>query len=275
MSVISDFIAARTPPEIYQAYLRPLFGHWANVLLAQAPPSGAVLDLASGTGIVTRAIAAMPDVDHVTGLDLAPPMVEVAQRLTTSANASFKIGSAQDMPFESDVFDCAYCQQGFQFFPDKVAALGEVRRVLKPGAPLTFAVWTFATDDNPVFEAFEGIVAETFGEDLVPFGPFSYGDGDALHAVAIEAGCQSVTVERQTELVTLPGARELVLFDLIFLGRPGPDGELQPLIDPEDASQDGKVLGLIERLEAATQDFAQPDGTLRAHIASNILKATA
>lgn len=275
MSLISDFIAGRTPPEMYQAYLRPMFEHWANVLLAQALPTGTVLDLASGTGIVTRAIAEMPDVTRVTGLDVAPPMVNVAQQLTSSAKASFKTASAQEIPFEADVFDCAYCQQGFQFFPDKAAALSEVRRVLKPGAPLTFAVWTFATDDNPVFEAFESIVAETLGEDLVPFGPFSYGDGDILEALAREAGCQSVTVERQTELITLPSARDLVLFDLIFLGRPGPDGDLQPLIDPEDASQDSKVVGLIERLDAATRDFAQPDGTLRAPIASNILKATA
>ena len=70
------------PPELYQAYLTPLFETWSDALVEASPPRGRALDIACGTGIVTRKIATSSAIDHVVGIDIAPPMVEAAAAAT-------------------------------------------------------------------------------------------------------------------------------------------------------------------------------------------------
>lgn len=96
-------------------------------------------------------------------------------------------------------------------------------------------------DGNPVFSAFEEIAARELGADLVPFGPFSFGDREQLEEVARDSDLEIVSLERFEREAHLPDPRTLVLFDLLFLGRPGPDGSMHPLFDPADGSKDDQI----------------------------------
>lgn len=278
MSVILDFVAGRTPPDLYETYLAPgLFFPWANRLRDMVSPNGTCIDVACGTGVVSRTLASRPDVDQVSAIDVAPPMIAKAEALvqgTASENKiSYQLASADQLPFGDSVFDYGLCQQGLQFFPDKVAALREVRRVLKPGGKFAAAVWTASADGNPIFGAFEEIVERRFGSDLVPLGPFSFGDRQALQDCAEAAGFVDFEVRRESMMSDLPDARTLVLFDLLFLGRPDQDGALQPLIDPDSDESDAQVETIIADMELAVAKFAQPDGSLRAPSTTNVLLA--
>ncbi len=275
MSLITEFLDGRLPPDLYDQYLTSLFEPWSKELIARSPPRGDVLDVACGTGIVSRALSAQAAVNHVTAIDIAEPMIAKARALTDpTAPVSFQAASADALPFQDHQFTAAFCQQALQFFPDKVAALKEIARVVEPGGTLTLAVWTSTPNGNPVYAAFEDIVAEDLGEDLVPFGPFSFGDAQALSQVATDAGLQIETLDHASLDTALPDPRTLVLFDLMFLGRPGSDGNLQPLFDPADASQDAAIEALIEKFETAVGQYQQADGTLLAPSAANVLIAT-
>ena len=80
-------------------------------------------------------------------------------------------------------------------------------------------------------------------------------------------------VERLEQTVPLSDVRTLVLFDLLFLGRPGADGQLQPLFDPQDASKDDLIESIISDLSHATRPYQDTDGALLAPTTANILVA--
>lgn len=272
MALIENFVAGRLPPALYQAYLTPLFETWSDVLVETLQPKGRALDLACGTGIVTRKIASQPDVASVTGIDIAPPMIEAALAATPSdAKIEYLVASADDIDLSDEQFHSIYCQQGLQFFPDKVAALEETARLLAPGGEAAFAVWTFGKNGNPVFAAFEDVVANELGTDLVPFGPFSFGDRDQLEDLVTGSALELIELQQVQRLARLPDPRTLVLFDLLFLGRPGADGSMHPLFDPSDSSKDEQIEQIIASLESATRQFAQEDGWLLAPSSAHIV----
>ncbi|QKG69883.1 class I SAM-dependent methyltransferase [Erythrobacter mangrovi] len=272
MALIEDFVAGRTPPELYQAYLTPLFETWSDALIEASPPHGRVLDLACGTGIVTRRIAAEAKVDSVVGIDIAQPMIEAAMAATTGEMpVKYLIASADQIDFPDNSFQSAFCQQGLQFFPDKVAALNETERLLAPGASAVFAVWTSGSNGNPVFGAFEDIVAEELGADLVPFGPFSLGSQREIEQFVESSKLGLIALAKEERVVRLPDPKTLVLFDLMFLGRPAADGTMHPLFDPADSSKDEQIARIISKLASATAQFLQPGGDLLAPSSAHII----
>jgi len=272
MALIEDFIAGRAPPDLYQAYLTPLFETWSDALIQACPPRGRALDVACGTGIVTRKIAAQPGVDSVVGIDIAAPMVEAAIAATSPESPiKYQVASADQIDFPDGHFQSVFCQQGLQFFPDKIAALKEAERLLAPGANAAFAVWTSGSNGNPVFGAFEKIVAEELGADLVPFGPFSFGSKDQIEEVVDNSGLRLIAAKKEERMARLPDPRTLVLFDLLFLGRPGADGTMHPLFDPSDSAKDEQIERIISQLSSATERYLQPDGDLFAPSSAHII----
>lgn len=278
MTLISDFVDGRSPPQLYETYLSPgLFQPWADELLALEKPYGACLDIGCGTGVVSRKLAPIDAVDMITAIDVAEPMVTLAKSIADAnglgERIDFRVASALELPFAENRFTRAYCQQALQFFPDKVQGLREAKRVLQPGGRLTAAVWTAAGDGNPVFAAFESIVARTFGDDLIPFGPFSFGNADALRSVIEEAGLTVRSLEPRTLHNCLPDVTSFVLFDLLFLGRPDADGVLQPIIAADDPAGDEPVAELIQAMKEEVAEFVQPDGTLLAPMTAHVFVA--
>jgi ubiquinone/menaquinone biosynthesis C-methylase UbiE len=134
-------------PEVYERHLVPaIFGPWAEDLLAFALPKPAerVLDLACGTGVVARLAAQrVGPSGSIVGIDLNPGMLAVARSVTAphGAQIEWRESNVNALPFHDATFDVALCQQGLQFFPDRSAALREVRRVLVPRGRIALSVW--------------------------------------------------------------------------------------------------------------------------------------
>ena len=117
--------------EFYEATFVPaLFRQWAERLARSVPvqPGGSVLDVACGTGVVTRLLADRVGPDsRVVGLDLNDAMLDVARRLRPELR--WQQGDACALPFPDGSFDLVVSQAALMFFGDRVAALREMGRV--------------------------------------------------------------------------------------------------------------------------------------------------
>src|SRR5688572_3462352 len=133
----SDKLFAGSIPEIYDEYLVPLiFEPYAEDLAARliSRPVANVLELAAGTGVVTRRLAAVLRGDvSIVATDLNQPMLDRAARTGTARPVDWRQADALQLPFADASFDAVICQFGVMFFPDKVRAFAEARRVLRPG----------------------------------------------------------------------------------------------------------------------------------------------
>src|SRR5262245_41289704 len=132
-------------PAIYERHLVPLiFEPYAADLanrLAQRPVNR-VLEIAAGTGVVTRRLAAvLPASAAIIATDLNQAMLEQAAEIGTARPVEWRQADAMQLPFDDRAFDAVVCQFGVMFFPDKAKAFAETRRVLHPGGVFLFNVW--------------------------------------------------------------------------------------------------------------------------------------
>ena len=133
--------------KLYERYVaRYILAPWAPLLVdaARLAAGERVLDVACGTGVVTRAAAKrVGPAGHVVGVDLNPGMIGVARSLPAPIGAPIEWleRNALDLRLADASVDVVLCQQGLQFFPDKALALREMRRVLKHGGRLALSVW--------------------------------------------------------------------------------------------------------------------------------------
>lgn len=200
-----------TPAHAYQAYFGPaIFEPLSELVVGCAAPAPGdrVLDIACGTGILTRRLAALAGpTGRVQGVDINPAMVAVARSIALPPGAPVDYsqgnGTALDVPGSS--FEAAYCQQGLQFFPDRAAGVAEMRRAVVPGGRAVVAVWK-GPEHHPLYEAMADAEWPHLAEagldvtrdDLV--APFSLGDPDELRALLADAGFSRVEVhERSVE----------------------------------------------------------------------------
>lgn len=145
----SDKVFTGSIPRLYQEHLVPMIFESYAVDLAQrlasalsAKPNAKVLELAAGTGVVTRHLAALlPTGTSITATDLNPAMLAIALHMDTAKPVEWQQADALKLQFADNSFDAVVCQFGVMFFPDKSKAFSEARRVLKPGGVLLFNVW--------------------------------------------------------------------------------------------------------------------------------------
>ena len=127
----------------YQQFLVPaIFERWAAMLIgvADLQDGDRVLDLACGTGVVARTAATrVGPTGRVVGVDVNDAMLTVARG--SGSEIDYQSADATELPFADAAFDAVVCQQGLQFFPDRLGALHQVRRVLDRGGQATVAVW--------------------------------------------------------------------------------------------------------------------------------------
>lgn len=132
--------------QMYESNSVPtIFTAWARHLLSLAQLKGGahVLDVACGTGVVSRyAKEAVGERGRVVGVDLNPGMLAVARSTADSKNLEIEWveSDAASIPLTDPEFDVAFCQQGLQFVPDKVGALKEIHRLLKPSGKCIICV---------------------------------------------------------------------------------------------------------------------------------------
>lgn len=200
-----------------------MFQPLARATLDKSPlPAGAhIIDVACGTGALTREIATrLQGNGRIVGADLNDTMIALAikRHPPEAHSATYVASDVCALPFDDGDFDLAFCQQGLQFFPDKPAALAEIRRILKKEGKLKLTCWS---DVSP----FNGALSEALGDHVGETAstkakaPFSFRDGDVIRELLEGAGFeieghQSIVLERRFEnlfeqIMALPIEKDL------------------------------------------------------------------
>jgi ubiquinone/menaquinone biosynthesis C-methylase UbiE len=182
----SDKVFAGSIPKFYDDYLVPLiFAPYAEDIAARAAartPSR-VLEIAAGTGVVTRALAeGLPATASIVATDLNQAMIDHAAAVGTRRAVEWRQADAMSLPFGDAEFDLVVCQFGAMFFPDRAKAFAQVRRVLRPGGAFLFNAWD-RIEENEFAHAVAEALAEVFPADPPRFmerTPHGYHDREAI-----------------------------------------------------------------------------------------------
>jgi SAM-dependent methyltransferase len=219
-------MAAHTPwrqvggnaAEIYDRQLAPaMFAPWAPVLLdtARVQPGERAIDIACGTGVVTR-LAATRVGRHgrIVGLDINAAMLAVARSHADAADAApieWLEADAQATLLPDASFDVALCQQGLQQFPDPLTALREVRRILVDEGRIALCVWS-RIEGCPgmlaLVEALERHVGAAAANNRR--APFALGDAAAVRALLEGAGFGQIQLHTLVETARFPSPEAFV-----------------------------------------------------------------
>jgi SAM-dependent methyltransferase len=215
MNTVSYRGQTGTAAEHYQtdfvpAIATPVSEHLMQV--ADLQPGERVLDVACGTGAISRlAAAAVAPSGSVTAVDISRDMLDVAQRVEggNGVRVAWKEGDATDLQLPDASFDVALCQMGLMFMDDRAAATREMRRVLVEGGRV---VCNTPGPIQPVFAALERAIVEHIDPALGGFvnAIFSLSDPDALAALLRAGGLDDVTASTYTAKFRLAPPEEFV-----------------------------------------------------------------
>jgi SAM-dependent methyltransferase len=203
---------AGTIPAFYDRCLGPfLFEPYAADLVRRvaATPDSRVLELACGTGILTRRLRrALPPGAQLVATDLSHAMIGIARAKLAGADVHWRTADATALPFKDGAFDTVVCQFGLMFLPDAARGIREARRVLRPGGELLASVWC-SLDENPSASIPHAVLTRMFAGDPPQFLRVPYGslDADALRALAAGAGFTIATITRVEILGSAASAR--------------------------------------------------------------------
>jgi SAM-dependent methyltransferase len=243
-----------TPAEIYEQHMVPaIFARWAPELVdaAGVGMGDCALDVACGTGAVARLLAErVKPTGRVVGLDINAGMLAVARLAAPSQNIEWLEGSAVKMPLPDATFDAVVCQQGLQFFPDKPAALSEMRRVLRPGGRLTLSCWR-SIEHTPGYHVLEQALARRIGPEKAALPPFSFGDAGAIRGVVESAGFREIKLRAEAKMVRFRSAEHLVR--AVVGGAPTMMGALT-------GQGEGVLDAIISEVTDATRHYVDDEG---------------
>jgi ubiquinone/menaquinone biosynthesis C-methylase UbiE len=260
-------------PRAYEEVMLPrLFEPWALQLLDECNlgPSAVILDVATGPGTVARLAAKhIGPGGRVVATDISRPMLDVANSKSPSPDSApitYIESPAAPLGVETAAFDFVVCQQGLQFFPDRLAALSEMRRALKPDrGRLAIAAWSHI-EDNTFYAALHAALRECVPGDLADrlLAPFSWPDAQVLKNTLEAAGFHDIHVRAVTLPLTFEGG----------IGQAARALAATPLA-PSLATL---PAGTHHRLNAAIGSHLAPllrDGKVSANMTSNIAIARA
>ena len=193
-----DYQLTNKAAQIYESQkVNAMFRPLAEATLKQVAlhETDFVLDIACGTGIVSRCIAEKVQVNKpIVGVDLNEGMIDVAKTTTASRMEMIEWHQADvtNLPFEDNSFTIAFCQQGLQFFPEKVKALEEIKRVLIPDGRLILTVWSSI---SPLFEALAQALRDNISQELAnqSLTPFAFRDEQIITDLISKVGFKKIT----------------------------------------------------------------------------------
>ena len=211
---LTDTLFAGSIPEIYETYLVPLiFEPYAADLLArlQGRPVFRILEIAAGTGVVTRTLSAgLDERVSLVATDLNQAMLDQAATRKTAHPVEWRQADAMALPFAEGMFDAVVCQFGAMFFPDKARAFSEARRVLKPGGVFLFNVWDRIAE-NEFADTVTTALESVFPDDPPRFlarTPHGYCDRATIERDLVQGGfAQPAQIETVTARSRAEGPR--------------------------------------------------------------------
>jgi len=253
-------------PHVYDTYLVPLiFEPYAADLARRlsALSVSRVLEIAAGTGVLTRALAAALPADvEIVATDLNQAMIDHAAEVGTSRAVVWRQADAMQLPFADGSFDAVVCQFGAMFFPDKVAAFAETRRVLAPGGVFVFNVWD-RIGENEFTDVVTTALESVFPTDPPRFMarlPHGYSDPQVIERDLAAAGFTAAPVI-ETVSARSRAASPRIPAIAICQGTP-----LRNEIEARDAAR------LTEATDVAAEAIARRfgdgpvDGKIQAHV---------
>ena len=203
--------------DAYEALFVPaVFSRWSGVVVDAAGVGHRhhVLDVACGTGVLAReAHARVGSEGRVFGVDVNPGMLAVAER--RAPTLGWRQASAESLPFADASFDAVVSQFGLMFFGNRVQALREMRRVLRPGGRLAVAVWD-SLANNPAWATETMLLEKRAGPSAAEAlrAPHVLGDRNLVRQLFAEAGLASAEISTQTRPAEFPSVRAMVEADL-------------------------------------------------------------
>jgi SAM-dependent methyltransferase len=164
----TDKVFSGSIARLYEAYLVPLiFEPYAADLVNRLASRSLtrVLEIAAGTGVVTRALASvLPEAVSIVATDLNQPMLDHAAALGTKRPVEWRQADAMRLPFQDEAFDAVVCQFGVMFFPERPRAFSEVRRVLRSRGVFMFNTWD-RIEENEIADTVTTALESVFPED--------------------------------------------------------------------------------------------------------------
>jgi ubiquinone/menaquinone biosynthesis C-methylase UbiE len=253
-------------PAIYDRHLGPLlFQPYAAEVARRACAwqPARILEVAAGTGLVTVELAYDCPAAEIVATDLNEDMLHVAKRRTGNLRERVQVrqADAQALPFGDAEFDLVICQFGIMFFPDKVAANAEARRVLRDGGRYLLVIWD-RLEHNPAAQSVHKTLAALFPENPPTFlarTPFGYADPGQIEADLLAAGFRDIELET-VALESLPST--------------GPEDASLGMVNgtPLRGEIEAHGPGMLERAEQAVRDALGGDvpRALSAHVVTAI-----
>jgi ubiquinone/menaquinone biosynthesis C-methylase UbiE len=233
-------------PQLYDRFLVPLqFEPFAQDLAQRLAKvaSGRLLELAAGTGVVTRALArTLPAPVEIVATDLNPAMLEQAKCHAGLGRVIWREADAMALPFAGAAFDHVVCQFGVMFFPDKRGAFRETRRVLRPGGRFLFNVWGDKRGTARLLA--EQIVGEKLARDPASLVAPEYNDVATIRNDLTAAGFVSVSAEIVSKVTHAPSAHEAAIANCH-------GGMLRTQIDKFAPGRLDEITGAVESAFAA------------------------
>jgi ubiquinone/menaquinone biosynthesis C-methylase UbiE len=239
--------------EVYEERFVPaLFRPWGPAVAAAAlvQPGQRVLDVACGTGALTEAVCdRVKPAGSVVGLDANVRMLEVARR--KQLDVEWREARAEALPFADAAFDAVVSQFGLMFFDDRVPALREMQRVLRPGGRLAVAVCD-GLARSPGYAALADLLRRLFGNPVADAfrAPFALGDEGLLQQLCAQAGMPDADISRHAGTVRFPSIDALVATERACAWTLG------GLLD------DAQFSRLLAQSRAALAPFAAADGSV-------------
>jgi ubiquinone/menaquinone biosynthesis C-methylase UbiE len=261
----TDKVFAGSIPKLYDEYLVPLiFQPYATDLAGRvtARSPRRVLEIAAGTGVVTRALAAgLPADASIVATDLNQAMLDRAAEVGTRRPVEWRQADAMALPFADASFDVVACQFGVMFFPDKPKAFAEARRVLRPGGLFIFNAWD-RIEENEFADVAMAALATVFPQDPPRFMarvPHGYHDRVTIEHDLAAGG---FTAPAFTTLAARSRAASPSHPAIAYCqGTPW-----RSEIEARDASRLGEATESVEKAIAARFGRGAVDAKIQAHI---------
>lgn len=256
-------------PEYYDSCLGPAwFDAFAKDLVQRLPakPPGDVLEIACGTGLVTRRLRERLDPAlRLVATDLSKAMLDYARsKLGDRKGIEWREADAVNLPFSDGEFGAVVCAFGVMFVPDKKAVFREARRVLKPGGAFLFNVWD-RIEENPCAAVNAEVVEGLFpGDQELRFRiPYEMHDPALLRQLLAGARFQETRIEKTRVQIDRISARTVATGQIRGTPR-------SLLIEKRGASLDQ----VVEKVSAALAKMGGAD-PLRASANAIVVEALA
>ena len=218
MNDVHAWVLEGDQAEIYEKYLVPsIFAQWAHqvIMIAQVDQGARVLDAGCRTGVLARAAAREAgQFSDITGLDRDESMLVVARRL--APEITWVQGDVQELPFEDQDFDRVLCQFVLMFVKNRVAAIREMWRVLKPGGRLVIVTWDSLEKSaaySRLLKLIAGIAGPVAARTL--YTPWGLGDDNTLISLLRSAGIVEFELLMRKGIVKFPSIDTLVEVEIM------------------------------------------------------------